>query len=246
MRTDPVIIGGTGGSGTSLFARMLRDLGLDIGREDYGTEWQPFAKFARQSGPVVCAYEFGDHSIDLTHPTKRLRSRVKKHPAQAHRGPWGWKMPRACLFLTFLATNLPNMRYIHVVRDGRDMALSENQRQATRYGGLVLGDDAEVDPVRSAAFWSAANCWALAQGGRLLGERFSVVRYEDLIADPTGTLASATWAGLSLEGLDVALEQVQPGRVSSGRWRDLPPERQAAVTEAARPGLEVFGYLDIP
>jgi len=225
---------------------MLQDLGLDIGRNDGRTEWWRFVRFARRHGRDVCAYEFGDESIDLHLPKKAMKSALKRHPAQTHEGPWGWKFPQTCLFVPFLARHIPNMRYIHVVRDGRDMALSIKQRQAALYGDLVLGDIAALDPVRLARFWSAANCWTLQQGIRLLGERFSVVRYEDLVADPRATLSSATWAGLSLDRLDVALARMQPGRVSSGRWRELPPEQRAAVTEIAKPGLEAFGYLVSP
>ncbi|MDQ2935964.1 MAG: sulfotransferase [Acidobacteriota bacterium] len=43
--------------------------------------------------------------------------------------PWGWKEPRTIFLLAFFHKYFPNMKFLHVVRDGRDMACSANQNQ---------------------------------------------------------------------------------------------------------------------
>ena len=48
--------------------------------------------------------------------------------------PWGWKEPRSIYLLPFFHQQLPALRFLHVVRDGRDMALSANQNQLRKHG----------------------------------------------------------------------------------------------------------------
>ena len=53
-----------------------------------------------------------------------LRELVASHcstmPADAR--CWGWKEPRSIYLLPFFAQELPDLRFLQVVRDGRDMA----------------------------------------------------------------------------------------------------------------------------
>jgi hypothetical protein len=137
------------------------------------------------------------------------------------------------------------MRYIHVVRDGRDMALSGNQNQADRYSDLWVSGRNPGGPVRSAESWSIANCLVLDTGRELLGERFTIARYEDLTDRPTETLAElARFAGLtpSDQQLARAAEGVEPS-AKVGRHLTLSTREVRAVTRAAEPGLRAFGYL---
>ena len=68
-----------------------------------------------------------------------LRALVARQHAEADGRPWGWKEPRSVYLLPFLAAELPGLRFLHVVRDGRDMAFSENQVQLRKHGDAVLG-----------------------------------------------------------------------------------------------------------
>jgi hypothetical protein len=42
---------------------------------------------------------------------------------------WGWKEPNTYIILEKLNEYYPNMKYIHLIRNGLDMAFSENQNQ---------------------------------------------------------------------------------------------------------------------
>lgn len=67
--------------------------------------------------------------------------------------PWGWKEPNTHIVIERLWQRLPALRYIHVVRNGIDMAYSRNQNQLRLWGPSVLGDDSPVTPARSLAYW---------------------------------------------------------------------------------------------
>jgi hypothetical protein len=71
----------------------------------------------------------------------------------------------------------PDARFVHIVRDGRDVALSH---QGYRYGA---GNIAEV-----AAKWEARVSRNLRMGAMLPKSRYLVMRYEDLVLEPERTL----------------------------------------------------------
>jgi hypothetical protein len=49
---------------------------------------------------------------------------------------WGWKEPNSHIFLEHLAAHFPQMRYVHVIRHGLDMAFSNNAQQLQNWGDL--------------------------------------------------------------------------------------------------------------
>ena len=86
------------------------------------------------------------------------------------------------------------------------MALSENQNQLAKHGSAVLGG-ARISwrrPVRSIALWSRANCAAADYCERELGDAYLRVRFEDLCAEPTETVAAI----LGLFGLEGDAERM--------------------------------------
>src|SRR5260370_20821937 len=72
---------------------------------------------------------------------------------------WGWKEPRSIYFLPFLDQHWPGTKFIHVIRDGRDMAFSSNQNQLRKHGLFVLGSEVTdaPDPGRIAVLWARTN-----------------------------------------------------------------------------------------
>ncbi|GLT08822.1 sulfotransferase family protein [Sulfitobacter porphyrae] len=101
-------------------------------------------------------------------------------------GPWGWKEPNTHVFLPYLDQLLPDFRYIHIVRDGLDMAFSGNTWQAQNWGHILgLPPDPDVPlPVHQLRYWLAANRRALTYGQTRMQGRFMVIRYEDFCTDP--------------------------------------------------------------
>jgi len=164
--------------------------------------------------------------------------------------PWGWKHPHSYLMLPFLNERHRDLRFVHVVRDGRDMAFSSNQQQALHYGPVAPGErgaSAAAGAVRSAAFWAWANGLAAEDGRRHLGERYLCVRFEDLCEEPRGTVARlldfACDGAADDELIAQAVAEISPP-ASVGRWRRAEVNLATAVTDAARPVLRRFGYLE--
>jgi hypothetical protein len=107
--------------------------------------------------------------------------------APAHALGWGWKEPNSHVFLPELAAAFDDLRFVLVLRHGLDMAFSDNQQQLANWGaryGVPPPADAADAPRRSLAFWVAANQRAVAWGEEHLGERFLLLRYEELCYRP--------------------------------------------------------------
>jgi hypothetical protein len=244
----PNVIGATGGSGTRVVAHIVRAAGMYTGLrlnryEDaldfsaYNNRWIDRYLVQRRAGT--------DAALEAEMSTD-LRSVVAGHcadlPADAIR--WGWKEPRSIYLLPFLRSQLPTLRFLHFVRDGRDMAFSDNQRQLMKHGEAALARRISWrEPVRSIALWSWINGSAADVGERELGSDYLRVRFEDLCAEPRRTV-ERIYAFFGLEGdVDSAAAEVHPPE-TIGRWRERPRRLVARLEREAGPTLRRFGYLD--
>jgi len=238
------VIGATGGSGTRVVTRILREAGLFTGAELNESE---------------DAWKFGDYSdrwvdVYLSHGGHALPAGVERamlddlgtllleHCSQLEPGqPWGWKEPRSIYLLPFFHRHLPALRFLHVVRDGRDMALSVNQNQLRKHGDAAPIPSGLSEQARSMALWSWVNLAAARYGEERLGERYLRIRFEDLCARPV-EVAGSILGFFEIRGDPAAASDavVPPG--SLGRWRTEPPATIAALEEQGKTALVVLGY----
>jgi GT2 family glycosyltransferase len=230
---EPGVIGATGGSGTRVLAAIVLRGGMFVGSDlNRSLDALDFAAFfdrwvGRELTPEAAA---------------ELRALVTRQHTEADGRPWGWKEPRSVYLLPFLAAELPGFRFLHVVRDGRDMALSGNQVQLHKHGDAVLGPSDEPEALRSIVLWREVNLRAADFGERELGQRYLRLRFEDLCAEPSARVAEV----LRFFGLDGDAERIAADEVQApptlGRWREADPELRGALTERAADALERFGY----
>ncbi|MFC1601847.1 sulfotransferase, partial [Candidatus Sumerlaeota bacterium] len=93
------------------------------------------------------------------HTAAWLRSRAESfidtRSASARTKRWGWKEPNTHVVLHRLRQRLPAMRYIHVVRNGLDMAFSKNHNQLKTWGPHFLNGPIKVKPYYLLKYWCA-------------------------------------------------------------------------------------------
>ena len=146
---------------------------------------------------------------------------------------WGDKTPGYVKQMRPIATGLEEARFIHLIRDGRDVALS---RLARGMGaGKPIADVAEL--------WRRRIENARRQAKRLRG-RYLELRYEDLVADPEAELRKVCEL-VELAYDDSMLAYHESASIRLGELGDLPAagargerghdERRAAHALAARP-----------
>jgi hypothetical protein len=244
----PVVIGALGGSGTRAVARVVRQAGVFIGTHlnvsedamefvEFYDRWINRYLLRRQA--TLCQEEDALMTGDLSACVARHR---RESPAPE--APWGWKEPRSLYLLPFFHAHFPEMQFIHVIRDGRDMAFSANQNQLRKHGAAVLGPDLHEapQPVRTAALWARINLETAAYGEARLGNRYLRVRFEDLCRSPRETVHTI------LEFLGSAVDAVRAAEViippaSIGRWRAITDDGLVqAIHLHAEEALRRFGY----
>lgn len=246
----PVFVGATGGSGTRIVARMLHQAGVFLG-SDLNEAWDslPWSTFYRRWIPVY----HGWSGQRMTALQRSRMDRACKAAAIRHRAamgrpsdPWAVKNPRCIYLLAYLAEMWPGMRFVHVVRDGRDMAFSANQSQVACYYEHVVGTrDNPPMPVRAIRLWNRINLEAHQVGGRLLADRYLCVRLEDLCRDSLRT-AQSLFRFIAVPSEPTAAAALVTPPPTLQRWRQQEPSLVEQVAAAGQPALRQFGYIDAP
>lgn len=109
--------------------------------------------------------------------TEGLRTFYRLYARKFSKPLYGDKTPLYNLHMEAIQTLLPEARFIHLIRDGRDVALS--------YRGLWFGPGDDIES--SARFWMNRISTARLQSINL--NFYLEIHYEQLIADPVGTLS---------------------------------------------------------
>jgi hypothetical protein len=244
------VIAGVSGSGTRVFQRVVRHSGRYMGtRLNVSEDALDFYEFAdRWIGPYTSSLSRGEMVRD-----ERMRREfldcVARHRASMEdpARPWGWKQPRSIHLLPFMRAVLPGLKFLHVVRDGRDVAFGEPTSLVLIGGDSILGPDRvnEVIPLRMMRFWDVVNARAADYGERQMGEDYLRVRFEDLCAAPAETIRRILRFANSgdHEPTPAMLAEVVPPR-SLGRWRGQDRSLVAAVSEQGTRCLRRFRYLE--
>ena len=244
---DPRVIGATGGSGTRVVGRIVRVGGMYTGTNlnDY-EDALDLAGFSdrwinRLTGRTLDELSADEAREVVDDLATTLETHRRDLPPDAV--AWGWKEPRSIYLLALLDAVMPKVRFLHFIRDGRDMAFSDNQQQLKKHGEAVLGvESGKRDrPVHSIALWSHVNAQAADYGEQHMHGRYLRVRFEDLCSEPEATV-ERIYEFFELRG-DVAeaAAAVRPPR-SLGRWQKAREGTLADLLEAAGPTLERFGY----
>ncbi len=275
-RYRPFFIVGSGRCGTTLLRAMLEahpDVHIPPEMQALGHVIRDYRRYSRLPWNVVLrivltqfeyhprrevfelALEPVFHELDRRPPDARNLAGVLNAIYRAHMGRhkpsstrWGDKTPLNALILPQLRSVFPDLRVIHMLRDGRDVVESYI-RLADQ--GLLFFAEKWIRTV------SAARRFAARHPGQYLE-----VRYEELAREPQGTIQTvATFLDLSPDDrmlryheLDLwlrdlarvphmqgALQPVYQGAV--GRWRTgLDAGQRAELGRLLGPMLTALGY----
>jgi hypothetical protein len=232
----PVVIGGVGGSGTRLLARLICQAGFYTGMafnesddnlyfsnlfanplrvlwtdnneiSSHETDSQVLEALGIFEKAMLCenglseedllclfryAFELGNITpkYDGRRPVYRevvsrqfLSMAIPNYVDYDQYVGWGWKEPCTFIYLNYLKSYFHNIKYIHIVRHGLDMAFSENVWHFAQWGWL-FGVDTPAEkkdvPLAQLKLWNLANRFTLETARKILGENFLLVRFEDL------------------------------------------------------------------
>ena len=167
---------------------------------------------------------------------------------------WAVYDPDNLLYIPDIKRDIPNALFLHIVRDGRDIAVSLKKMGGFR--PIPWGEPADLSA--TALYWQ----W-MVETGRHYGRRFAAdyleVRYEELVAEPQRTL---TAIGRFLDH-DLNYERIQSAGLGSlsesnssfrgqtddaaaqpvGRWRQkLSPAEVASLESLIGECLQDCGY----
>jgi Sulfotransferase family len=243
----PTVVGGTGGSGTRVATKLLSCGSVYMGSHlNVSGDSLDLAQFDTSWGNRYLETQLAGGQAPREEMRLALSDSVAEHLSEWSEdgGPWGWKHPHSYLLLPFLDSVIPDLRFVHFVRDGRRMAFSTNQRQQQHYGPTVFGTDFERwEPhVRSIAFWNWANGWAADYGEEHMGARYLRVRFEDVCAEPQRTCRQLIdFARNDTQASDA--EVLEAAALISSRANNKLDRKQAAKVRSVEvPGLTRFGY----
>ena len=121
--------------------------------------------------------------------SERVESLRRAAALQSQRhGRWGWKEPNTHIYLDRLQRAFPTMKYIHVMRNGLDMAHSSNQNQLRLWGPhLLRTSEVEVNARSSLKFWCHVHRRVLTLA-EAMPKNFLLLNYDEFCSYPQSRL----------------------------------------------------------
>lgn len=270
VSAPPVIVLGVRRSGTTLLRVMLdRSSELAVPDESYFVPQLA----ARHRGPLdrerflddlarlptlrewgIAPESVAARLADGMPPGAAIGAVFATYAAAQGKARWGDKTPLYMQYLPVLERLFPDARYVHLVRDGRDAALSFLD---VPDGIMTEAWGHPRDAAGFALMWRTEVEAARALGARVGPGRYIELRYEALVAAPAETLRGACgFAGLAFD--DAMLDYVgrsgsaskphqqrlnQPPTPGVRDWRSTLPAEDARRFEAvAGDLLAALGY----
>lgn len=247
----PVVVMGRGHSGTRVLAWALEALGLRLGTlEEKATGDAQDRRFTKRIKRLAM------RSVPLpatAPPTPRDIRRFRRRTVRfldwigdAPQG-WGWKFPETYLIGPLVDAVFPQARYVHMVRDGRDLAFKQHLTDdATRgLGHRILEHLGALDEPH---YLQAARSWdyqvkRFEDFAATIPDRVHRMTFEELCDDPHATMERLC-GFLDMPYNDAAREylaaNIRRGKVAQHREED--PDEVRSVEQLIAPTLVRCGY----
>ena len=248
MLNTTVVIGGFGGSGTRVVARIVKQAGYFMGTNL--NESEDAMEFVEFYDRWVNRYllrrqvPFYKEENDLMNADFRECVRRHRREIGVDNADWGWKNPRSIHVLPFIHRQFPDLKFIQVVRDGRDMAFSTNDVQLRRHGAALL-EPALLNaplPIKAASLWAKINMEAVAYAEAELAGHYLILKFESLCHTPHEAVKEIfDFLGANRGNLAAAAQEVVVPS-SIGRWQCSGEELLLGIQSYAGSALRKFGY----
>jgi Sulfotransferase family len=166
---------------------------------------------------------------------------------------WAVYDPDNVLYIPRIKTDIPEALFVHIIRDGRDIALSLKKMEGFR---PLPWDRGSRSLLATALYWEWMVRKGRQYGSRIPGD-YIEVHYEELVRDPASTLA--TLGEFLQHDLDYTRIKSTVGQLKSNssfleeenqtvanpvqRWKEKLSSHDISAIEAlVGPCLEEFGY----
>jgi hypothetical protein len=168
-------------------------------------------------------------AIPRLNATDAVRAFYELYAKQFGKSRWGDKTPDYVKRVRRIGRALPESRFIHVIRDGRDVALSHNKRIQRR-------GEKSRPPVPAGEM---ARRWRKRieksrYDAESVGDRYIEIRYEDLVTDTEPTLRRVC----ELIEIDFAPEMLDYHERAEERLQEMARDLPAGQGRPRRPGEE--------
>jgi hypothetical protein len=183
------------------------------------TEVRQWGDLHIEPGEVLQRFE----ALGSLRPGPALRSFYEIYAERVGKPRWGDKTPIYVKNMRKIEGALPEARFIHVIRDGRDVALS-------RWKRTLGGEPAPAAQV--AEGWQRRIRRAQRQGDRL--RHYLELRYEDLVTDTEPNL----WKVAEFLELDWDPVMLRYHEHAADRMAEMARDLPAADGKPTRPGEE--------
>jgi hypothetical protein len=153
------------------------------------------------------------HGQNLANRVERTMLSPKAISYSSYKG-WGWKEPNSHIYIEYLDNFFKHFKYIHVIRNGLNMAYSKNQQQVYNWGhlfGVTISKNKRMLPKASLRFWIKSNEKVLLYGKRKLKDRFLVINIDDFCLDPEPQLKKlGNFVGVNYANSKVITQKIDP------------------------------------
>jgi len=159
----PILIGGLGGSGTRVLAKILTFNNVFLGNDlnnslDYlifsrlfiRPQWLKNASNSHIKNrlKLITDFTLGKHikeqdwqqfiELNIRYPRFNISKTILEKKFQENKNrnssAWGWKEPNTHIYIEYLLSYYQGLKFIYVVRNGLDMVLSKNKQQLANWG----------------------------------------------------------------------------------------------------------------
>lgn len=251
----PIIVLGRGKSGTRLLPRCLENIGVAMSIKPQMTSGDVddfvFRKIVKQ---LARKNLFVDHAQDVSNAdfelfqksALRLYQKIAKNSNSVN--AWGWKYPETYLIAPLVFRCFPHARFIHIIRDGRDVAFRQHLTDdpSTPLGHDILQSLNALDQpqhIRAALSWKfqvekyARFTQQIPQHNQL------ELRYEAFCANPLASferIAEFLDIRMTNKSIDFVKSWIKPEHIKQHRGEDKDQVKE--VEKLLQNTLEFFNY----